>query len=56
MPETVTTVITFITGEMVSLSKTIMGDAVLSFPVVVGMVGSVIGLTFTILGRRRRRR
>lgn len=56
MPETVKTVITFITTEMTSLLNTIMGDATLAFPVVVSMVGSVIGLTFTILGRRRRRR
>ena len=55
MPETVTTVISFILDQMKSLTTTIMGDAVLAFPVVVGMIGSVIGLTFTLLGRRRRR-
>ncbi|MCM1315583.1 MAG: hypothetical protein NC205_06880 [Prevotella sp.] len=56
MPETVTTVVTFIISEMKSLTTTIMGDATLAFPVVVGMVGSVMGLTFSLLGRRRRRR
>ena len=49
-------VIAFILEQMKSLTTTIMGDAVLAFPVVVGMVGSVIGLTFTLLGRKRRRR
>lgn len=56
MPESVTTCVTFITGQMTSLLSTIMGEATLAFPVVVGMVGSTIGLTFSLLGRRRSRR
>lgn len=56
MPEVVTTVITFIWSQITSCASTIMSDAVLAFPVVVGMVGAVIGLTFSLLGRRRRRK
>lgn len=56
MPDTVATVFVFILDQIKSLVTTIMGDATLSFPVVVGMVGSIIGLTFSLLGRRRSRR
>ena len=55
MPEMVTTVFTFITGEMTTLLTTISGNALLVFPVVVSMFSGVIGITFKILGKRRKR-
>ncbi len=56
MPETVTALFTFIWSQLTACTSTIMGDATLAFPVVVGMVGSIIGLTYGLLGRKRRRR
>ncbi|MCM1506184.1 MAG: hypothetical protein NC177_03475 [Ruminococcus flavefaciens] len=55
MPEMVAVVIEFLLNNMKALIATIMADAVLAFPVVVGMLGAIIGLTFRLLGRKRRK-
>ncbi len=56
MPEIVSTLLTFIFAEMLDIVDTIMSNPVLAFPVVIGFAGMLIGLSYVLLGRRRKRR
>ena len=56
MPEMVTTLLTFIFAEILDIVNTIMSNPVLAFPVVIGFAGMLIGLSYVLLGRRRRRK
>lgn len=56
MPEIVSTLLTFIFAEILDIVDTIMSNAVLAFPVVIGFAGMLIGLAYVLLGRRRRRK
>ena len=56
MPEIVSTLLTFIFAEILDIVDTIMSNAVLAFPVVIGFAGMLIALAYGLLGRRRSRR
>ncbi len=56
MPEIVSTLLTFIFAEILDIVDTIMSNAVLAFPIVIGFAGMLIALAYGLLGRRRSRR
>lgn len=56
MPEIVSTLLTFIFTEILDIVDTIMSNATLAFPIVVGFASMLIALAFGLLGRRRGRR
>lgn len=55
MPEMVTTLLTFIFSEILDIIDTIMSNAVLAFPIVITFASMLIGVAFSLLGRRRRK-